>query len=241
MKQYRCEWISGRLYSYSLVEMSNQLDLRRSTNSRKTSPTTAQTFMEGPLKTEAGLLLKLLRRSFKPLERRGLGLGSVRGAITRVSPFSKKIPNVCSLSAGKGMGMEEPKPTFAYLVQQIKHLHPSFAYIHVVEPRIVGSNDGDEVYPDASNDFLREIWSPKRFITAGGYGSKLEAAFSAAEKQEGELVAFGRYFLSTPDLPVRLRKGLPLNPYNRDTFYLAGNGSGLGCTDYPFATEQGSQ
>lgn len=201
------------------------------------SPTTAQTFMEDPLRTELDSLARLLTKSLKPLERKGPGLGSVHGASSKVSSLYIKFLNVCSLPTGKAMGMKDPKPTFAYLVQQIKHLHPSFAYIHVVEPRIFGGNDGDEVYPGASNDFLREIWSPKRFITAGGYGSKLEVAFSAAEKHEGELVAFGRYFLSTPDLPVRLRMNLPLNPYNRDSFYLSGDESGLGYTDYPFATE----
>ncbi|KAE9408424.1 FMN-linked oxidoreductase, partial [Gymnopus androsaceus JB14] len=118
----------------------------------------------------------------------------------------------------QAMGMDDPRPTFTYLVQQIKHLHPSFAYIHVVEPRIKGSADTEEAHAEASNDFLREIWHPKRFITAGGY--KPETAFAVAEKyqNEGELVAFGRYFLSTPDLPERLRRNVPLNPYNRDTF-----------------------
>ncbi|KAE9405240.1 FMN-linked oxidoreductase [Gymnopus androsaceus JB14] len=133
-------------------------------------------------------------------------------------------------------GNGRPQTTFTYLVQQIKHLHPSFAYIHVVEPRIKGSADTEEAHAEASNDFLREIWHPKRFITAGGY--KPETAFAVAEKykNEGELVAFGRYFLSTPDLPERLRRNIPLNPYNRNTFYLRGDLSGAGYTDYPFAT-----
>ncbi|KAE9405238.1 NADH:flavin oxidoreductase/NADH oxidase [Gymnopus androsaceus JB14] len=136
----------------------------------------------------------------------------------------------------QGMGMDDPRPTFTYLAQQIKHLHPSLAYIHVIQPRINGNFDVDKTRPEASNDFLREIWHPKRFITAGGY--KPETAFAVAEKykNEGELVAFGRYFLSTPDLPERLRKNTPLNPYNRATFYLRGDVSGLGYTDYPFAT-----
>lgn len=137
------------------------------------------------------------------------------------------------------MGMKDPKPTFAYLVQQIKRRHPSFGYIHVVEPRIKGNEDSDGAYAEASNDFLREIWSPKTFIAAGGYGSKLETAFATTEKWEGELIAFGRHFISTPDLPARLRKDVPLNPYNRDTFYLPGDVTGLGYTDYPFAIEQG--
>ncbi|KAE9382867.1 FMN-linked oxidoreductase [Gymnopus androsaceus JB14] len=45
----------------------------------------------------------------------------------------------------------------SYLVQKIKHLHPSFAYIHVVEPRNKGNLDTDEAHSEASNDFLPEI------------------------------------------------------------------------------------
>jgi 2,4-dienoyl-CoA reductase-like NADH-dependent reductase (Old Yellow Enzyme family) len=45
-----------------------------------------------------------------------------------------------------------------------------------------------------------------------------------------DLVAFGRWFLANPDLPERLKKGLPLNVYERCTFYGAGT---AGYTDYP--------
>ena len=43
-------------------------------------------------------------------------------------------------------------------------------------------------------------------------------------------VAFGRIFISNPDLPRRLQHGFPLTPYNRTTFY---GGDVAGYTDYP--------
>ncbi len=51
---------------------------------------------------------------------------------------------------------------------------------------------------------------------------------------EADAVAFGKDFIANPDLPLRLAKGLPLNPPQPRTFY----GSGLpdprvGYTDYP--------
>ena len=46
-------------------------------------------------------------------------------------------------------------------------------------------------------------------------------------------MAFGRHFIANPDLPARMRDGLALNPYDRDTFY---GGNGQGYTDYPAAT-----
>jgi hypothetical protein len=39
------------------------------------------------------------------------------------------------------------------------------------------------------------------------------------------------------DLPLRLQKNIPLTPSNRDTYYLRGNHTPYGYTDYPFADE----
>jgi 2,4-dienoyl-CoA reductase-like NADH-dependent reductase (Old Yellow Enzyme family) len=41
--------------------------------------------------------------------------------------------------------------------------------------------------------------------------------------------------LLQPDLPLRLKKGFPLSPYNRDTFYTPEAAAGY--VDYPFVNE----
>ncbi|KAJ7471649.1 hypothetical protein B0H11DRAFT_1729777 [Mycena galericulata] len=129
------------------------------------------------------------------------------------------------------MGMADPKPTFTYLVSQIKAAHLDFAYIHVVEPRIAG--DDDAIGHDSDgNDFLRALWAPRTLISAGGYTR--ESALSRAEN-EGDLIAFGRRFLANPDLPVRLMKRIPLNEADRKTFFRVESAEGY--TDYPFAGE----
>ncbi|KIY67817.1 FMN-linked oxidoreductase [Cylindrobasidium torrendii FP15055 ss-10] len=129
------------------------------------------------------------------------------------------------------MRMEDPKPTFAHLVSQIKERHPDFAYIHVVEPRVDGVEIRDAIPTDWNNDFLRDIWSPRPFISAGGF-----EASSAKELADttGNLVAFGRKFIANPDLPRRLKEGIPLTKADRATFYVGGDDS-RGYTDYPFA------
>jgi N-ethylmaleimide reductase len=48
-------------------------------------------------------------------------------------------------------------------------------------------------------------------------------------KGDADLVAFGRYFISNPDLPSRIAEKLPLSPYDRDTFYTF---DAKGYTDY---------
>ncbi|KAJ3486697.1 hypothetical protein NLI96_g4055 [Meripilus lineatus] len=116
-------------------------------------------------------------------------------------------------------------------LKQIAQTYPGLSYLHVTEPRVAGSQDRD-IQEGESNDFLRQIWSPRPFITAGGYDRTL--AIDVAERTDN-LVAFGRHFLSNPDLPLRLLAGLPLNKYDRSTFYKVN--SPVGYTDYPFSRD----
>ncbi|KAK0499112.1 hypothetical protein EDD18DRAFT_62765 [Armillaria luteobubalina] len=133
------------------------------------------------------------------------------------------------------MRMDDPIPTFSRLVTEIGQRHADLAYLHVIEPRVDGTDTRkDEPGANESNDFIRKLWAPKPLISAGGY-TREEAMKIADEK--GELVAFGRYFISNPDLPKKLKKNLPLTPYNRSTFYLPGEVT-EGYTDYPFASEE---
>ncbi|KAF8267289.1 FMN-linked oxidoreductase [Lactarius quietus] len=134
-------------------------------------------------------------------------IGAERTAV-RISPWSKF----------QGMGMRDPLPTFTTLVERVRDAHPNLAYIHVIEPRIDGISDSES--PDEnmtqSNDALRKIWGDRPYIAAGGVDRV--AAINMVEKYGG-LVAFGRHFIANPDLPLRLKEGLSLTRYNRDTFY----------------------
>ena len=65
-------------------------------------------------------------------------------------------------------------------------------------------------------------------IAAGGFDRS--GALEAVGTGGADAVAFGRYFISNPDLPRRLETGAPLTPYQRATFY---GGSIAGYTDYP--------
>jgi len=92
----------------------------------------------------------------------------------------------------QGMGMKDPKPTFAYFVSQVKERFPDLAYLHATEGRVAGIEDCDD--DDlASNDFLRKIWGDKVFISAGGYTPQ-----SATEtaNELGGLIAFGHHYIA---------------------------------------------
>jgi NADPH2 dehydrogenase len=150
-------------------------------------------------------------------------VGAERAAI-RVGPWSPF----------QGMGMKDPLPTFTRLVERIRDEHPNLAYIHAVEARVVGDTsvavtDENRVH---SNEALRKIWGDRPFIAAGGMDRA--KAIDTVEKYGG-LVAFGRHFLANPDLPLRLKEGLSLARYNRDTFYSLESAAGY--IDYPFAND----
>ncbi|KIY73569.1 NADH:flavin oxidoreductase/NADH oxidase [Cylindrobasidium torrendii FP15055 ss-10] len=134
------------------------------------------------------------------------------------------------------MGMKDPKPTFAYLVSQVKERYPDMAYLHLVEPRVDGIELRDSVPDGWDNDFLREIWAPRPLISAGGFD--VTTAKERAD-EKGDLIAFGRKFIANPDLPRRLKNGIPLSRPDRGTFYIPGNVTS-GYTDYPFAEVRGS-
>ncbi|KAJ7488912.1 hypothetical protein FB451DRAFT_1223253 [Mycena latifolia] len=137
------------------------------------------------------------------------------------------------------MLMKDPKPTFAYLVSQILQRHPDLAYIHAVEPRVDRTVTRTVIPEGWSNDFLRDIWvspgSDRRFISVGGYTRAL--ALEYADTKD-DIIAFGRQFISNPDLPHRVLHDIPFSDYDRKRFYAPGSLDPKGFTDYPFADDR---
>ncbi|KAJ7584056.1 hypothetical protein C8J56DRAFT_1095150 [Mycena floridula] len=126
-----------------------------------------------------------------------------------------------SIETGPDMRMEDPKPTYAYIVTKIKERFPNLAF--------TGNLTRDD---GTSNDFIREIWAPKPLISCGAYTR--DTAIEVAQTKD-DIIASGRVFIANPDLPKRWKEGLPLNPYDRDRFYCGGDETEVGYTDYPFA------
>ncbi|KAH9003661.1 hypothetical protein EDB86DRAFT_2264245 [Lactarius hatsudake] len=116
------------------------------------------------------------------------------------------------------------------LVTRIRDSYPDFAYLHVIEiTDIVITSGGTET--KQSTKFLRDIWGDRPYIANGSY--ERDTAVEVVEK-EGGLVSFGRYFISNPDLPRRLRENIKLALSEPKTWWAQG---AEGYIDYPFATE----
>src|SRR5271156_3256951 len=124
------------------------------------------------------------------------------------------------------MSDSNPQVTFGYVAQQLNRF--DLAYLHVVEPRIVGAEAPVEGQPPVAATQLRKIFKGT-ILAAGGF--EPEGAADIVDKGDADLVAFGRHFAANPDLPKRIELGLPLNPYDRDTFW---GGDHRGYSDYPF-------
>ncbi|KAJ6601074.1 NADH:flavin oxidoreductase/NADH oxidase [Mycena vulgaris] len=130
------------------------------------------------------------------------------------------------------MHFDDPKPTYAHLVTQLRDRYLELAYLHIVEPRVDGNDSAKTIKAGSSNDFIRDIWGARRLISAGGYTR--ETALAAAE-DKGDLIAFARPYIANPDLPYRLLHGVALTVGNRALYYAPGSIDPKGYTDYPFA------
>jgi N-ethylmaleimide reductase len=124
-------------------------------------------------------------------------------------------------------GEAAPMPLYTHVIKALEPL--GLAYLHFVEPRSSGAGRAEVNHQNvpAAMVLFRPIWRGT-LITAGGFtGETADAAISAGH---ADAIAFGRIFISNPDLPRRLQLGFPLTPYNRATFY---GGEEIGYTDYP--------
>jgi 2,4-dienoyl-CoA reductase-like NADH-dependent reductase (Old Yellow Enzyme family) len=132
----------------------------------------------------------------------------------------------------QGMLMKDPIPQFTDVVNKLKPL--KLAYLHLVESRVSGNAD---VEGSEKVDFAIEAWNnTSPVLLAGGF--KPDSAKKTVDetyKDKDVVIVFGRSFISTPDLPFRVKNGIALTPYDRNKFYNAGEKEGY--LDYPFSPE----
>jgi N-ethylmaleimide reductase len=163
------------------------------------------------------------------IENRSRFLLEVVAAMTSVWGGHRVGVRIAPAGSWNHMHDSNPGALFLHVVQQLNRF--GLAYLHVVEPRVKGNvTIKPEQGPIAAKQ-LRKVFKGK-ILAAGGF--EPETAESAIETGVADAVAFGRHFVSNPDLPLRIREGLVLTPYDRDTFYTFDS---LGYNDYPFANE----
>ena len=142
-------------------------------------------------------------------------------AVLKVWPASRIGVRIAPVSPSNDISDSDPTALFSYLVSRLSERR--LAYVHVVE----GATQGDRNIAPFDYLALRRAFSGA-YIANNGYTREL-AAETVAEGR-ADLVAFGRPFISNPDLVERLRRGADLAPLDRATLY---GGGAAGYTDYP--------
>ena len=115
---------------------------------------------------------------------------------------------------------------FNHLVEQLAPL--KLAYLHLIEGSTGGPRD------NAPFDYAALCERYKRGHPEGVWmlnnGYTREMAMAAVLEGQADVVAFGRPFISNPDLVERLREDAPLAALDEKTLY---GGGAAGYTDYP--------
>ncbi|KAI5456622.1 hypothetical protein BGZ63DRAFT_395905 [Mariannaea sp. PMI_226] len=184
----------------------------------------------GSVENRARFLLEIVKAVVEEV-------GAERTAL-RLSPFAKF----------QGSFSTDTWDQTGYIINQLKEADYKLAYLSFVEPRgdptLLGiadamSTDSLEVFTakETKLEYFFERWNNQSpVIVAGAYLPN-----TAAEAVDGRYskwnvaVAFGRHFISNPDLVFRAKHGIALHPYDRDVFYV--RNSAVGYNDYKFSKE----
>lgn len=163
----------------------------------------------GSIENRARLLLEVVSGVCDEVGRERVGL--------RLSPVTPANDIVDS----------NPQPLFDYVVKQLAPT--GIAYLHLIEGATGGPRDvqGRPFDYEEMLKAWRAAGAKGAWMVNNGYDRKLA---EAALARGADLIAFGRPFISNPDLVERLRRNAALNPLDQAHLY---GGGAQGYTDYP--------
>ncbi len=122
-----------------------------------------------------------------------------------------------------------PQALFDHIIDRLNAL--KLVYIHVIE----GATGGPRDIAPFDYASLRKRFSGA-YVANNGYDFAL--ATKVLAEGAADLIAFGKPFISNPDLVERLKRGAPLNDWDKATFY---GGGAKGYTDYPTLQTEAAQ
>lgn len=116
------------------------------------------------------------------------------------------------------MGDANPKETFGYIARELGKRKIAFIFARE------GLRD-NYLTPHIKKEFGG--------VVIANQGLSAEVATEIINGGGADAVAWGKYFISNPDLPEKIRKGIPFTTFDPTTFYTEGP---KGYVDYPRAT-----
>jgi len=164
------------------------------------------------------------------IENRARFFFEVLDAMTKVIPQQKIGARFNpSLNGMFGITMDEDTiPTFEYIIKKLNDY--DLAYIHLSEP-FTDVSDISYAVKNIAKHF-RPLYKGTLMINAG---FDQESGNKVIEEGNADLVAYGKPFISNPDLVERFANGYDLADWNEETFYTPGK---EGYLDYPKYNEE---
>lgn len=164
----------------------------------------------GSIENRARLLLEVMRAVTEEIGADRVGL--------RLSP----------VTPANDIVDDDPQPLFDHVMRELGGM--GLAFVHIVEGATGGPREveGRPFDYRQLKDAYRAAGGRGAWIANNGYDKAL--AEQAVANGHADAVAFGRPFISNPDLVHRLRSGAPLAPADKNTFY---GGGEKGYIDYP--------
>jgi N-ethylmaleimide reductase len=155
------------------------------------------------------------------IENRGRLMLEVSKAVSTEAGPERTGIRISPVTPSNDISDSNPQPLFDHIVDGLEAL--KLVYIHVVE----GATGGPRDIAPFDYTSLRKRFT-RAYIANNGYD--FELATKQLEANAADLIAFGKPFISNPDLVARLKRGAPLNEWDKATFY---GGDANGYTDYP--------
>lgn len=153
-------------------------------------------------------------------------LREVTQAVIEVAGADRVAVRLSPNEERQGVNDSDPGPLFETASAALLEL--GIAFLEVREPNFDGTNGRAERLPIAP--WMRTAFKGPFVLNSDYDGAKARAALDSGE---ADAIAFGRPFISNPDLPRRLAEGLPVAPDDKETWY---TGGARGYADYPAVT-----
>src|SRR5205085_8110860 len=159
------------------------------------------------------------------IENRAKLMLEVSKAVAAIAGAERTGIRISPVTPANDVSDSNPQPLFDHIVDQLNAL--KLTYIHVIE----GATGGPRDIAPFDYGSLRKRFK-QAYVANNGYD--LTLANKALAANEADLIAFGKLFISNPDLVERFKRGAPLNAFDKATFY---GGGAKGYTDYPVLGE----
>ncbi len=154
-----------------------------------------------------------------PIENRARLMFEVLEAVIGVWGADRVGLRLSPLNSYNSMKDSDPVGLITWMAKALNRF--GLAYLHMMRGDFFQQQQGDVMTPARENF---------KGVLIGNMGYDADEADAAIREGKLDAVAFGSAFLANPDLPARIKAGVPLNAPNPATFYTPG---AEGYTDYP--------